>query len=478
MAAASPSPTEKAPSMRDLLRKDDVLTLIISRMATALGLATLSYGAMVFLAQEGSSQLQISLMGMTRYAAALLFGLGGGMMADAMSKRGALFAAYAIQAAICFIVPIFVGDGLGPLFSVVFISAILGQLATPAIKSAVSLVATPGEVATASALITVGSGVASAIGSSLLAPLLLNLGGIRWVMFGSGLIMLLGAIRALNLPPEEDKATLWRAFDGVEWKATFPSLPETATWLFTHKGAGSMILSGSIIVAMFDGISTLMPVYVRDVLGLDPVNLVYIMAPGALGFVAGSIFGPWLLAKFGERPMAALAVLSMFAGAIGFFLIDLVAPVLGPLSPLRIVALFGVHPDKTTLAASMLSIPLSFGSTLGGAAVQTYINRNVPLARQGSTFGRQELMDNAITLLMILLLGVLGTVLGPRLVFLVAPVTLLLAVAALVRYAYRHAGEVNPGFGDVVSGLLRYRDGEADPGASRGEDGAAGSLRR
>ncbi|MGI9253619.1 MAG: hypothetical protein ACR2J8_07725, partial [Thermomicrobiales bacterium] len=205
------------------------------------------------------------------------------------------------------------------------------------------------------------------------------------------------------------------------------------------------------------GITTLLPVYVRDVLGIDPVNLVYIMAPGAVGFIAGSIFGPWLLARLGERPSAALAVVSMLAGSLGFFLIELVAPIIGPFSPLRIVEFFGVHLANTTLAASMLSIPLSFGSTLGGAAVQTYINRRVPIARQGSTFGRQELLDNATTLFMILLLGILGTVLGPKLVFLVAPALLLLAVAALVRYAYRHAGSVTPSFGEVVSGLLRYR---------------------
>ncbi|MFM9108272.1 MAG: MFS transporter [Chloroflexota bacterium] len=471
MAAASArrgaeaAPPETTPSLRDLLRKQDVLTLVLSRMATTLGLATLSYGAMVFLAQEGSSQLQVSLMGMTRYAAALLFGLGGGLMADAMSKRGALFAAYAIQAALCFLIPFFAGDGLGPLFALVLLSAILGQLATPAIKSAVSLVATPAEVAGASALITVGSGLASAIGSSLLAPLLLNLGGIRWVMYGSGLIMLLGAIRALNLPPEEDKRSLWRAFDDVDWRATFPSLPSTAEWLFAHKGAASMILSGSIIVAMFDGISTLLPIFVRDVLGLDPVNLVYIMAPGGIGFILGSVLSPWLLARFGERPMAALAVLSMFAGSIGFFLIDLIAPVIGPFSPLRLVEVFGVRPGNATLAASLLSIPLAFGSTLGGAAVQTYINRHVPVARQGGAFGRQELLDNATTLFMIALLGILGTALGPRMVFLVAPVLLLLSVAALIRYAFRHAGEVTPGFGTVVSGLLRYRGPDEDDAA-------------
>ena len=70
------TPTSDPPriSMKALLGRQSMQILAISRMATMLGIATLSYGAMVYLAQEGRSQFVISLFGMTRYAAALLFG--------------------------------------------------------------------------------------------------------------------------------------------------------------------------------------------------------------------------------------------------------------------------------------------------------------------------------------------------------------------------------------------------------------------
>ena len=466
-------PETSPPSMRSILAKPDVKTLILSRMATMLGIATLSYGSMVFLAQSGAGQLEISLMGMTRYASALLFGLGGGLMADAMSKRGALFSAYAIQAAMCFLVPLVLGTGMSALFAVVFLSAMLAQVTVPAIKSAVTLVATPAEVASASALISVAGGVAAAAGSSFLAPLLIELGGIRAVMFASGAILLFGAVRARHLPEEEGKVGLWKAFDGVEWKSTFPSLPETGGWIFAHKGAGSMILSGALILALFDGINSLMPVYIRDVLGIDPVNAVFVMAPGAVGFIAGTFLGPLLIHRLGERAVSAIGLVAMFGGAIGYFFIDLLTPFLAPISPLRIIELFGADPAPKVLAASFLSIPTALGSTLGGAAVQTYINRRVPVERQGSTFGRQELIENGLTLFMIALLGVLGTLLGPQLVFLVAPIALFAVVVLLVQYAYRTAGESAPTFRAAADALVEFRDLDVDappiePGPPRG----------
>ena len=89
-----------------------VRALIGSRLASVLGIATLTYGAMIYLAAIGAPQIVISLTGATRYLAALLFGIGGGALADAMSKRTAMVTAYILQAAACFIIPTVWGTGV------------------------------------------------------------------------------------------------------------------------------------------------------------------------------------------------------------------------------------------------------------------------------------------------------------------------------------------------------------------------------
>ena len=170
-----------------------------------------------------------------------------------------------------------------------------------------------------------------------------------------------------------------------------------------------MLLVGSIVVALFDGLNTLMPVYVRDVLDANPTATVYILAPGAIGFLAGSALGPWLMDRRGERALGVMSLMLLSLGFVLFGVIELVAPLLAPFSPLRLLGLFGISLSPEIEAAGLISIFTALGSTGAGAAVQTYVNRYVILARQATTFGMQEVLDNALTLFAVLVLGALAT---------------------------------------------------------------------
>ena len=83
LADAAIAADEKALRQR-VLRNPGVRALIVSRFASVLGIATLSYGAMIYLATLGAPQFAISLMGATGYFAALVFGMGGGALSEAM----------------------------------------------------------------------------------------------------------------------------------------------------------------------------------------------------------------------------------------------------------------------------------------------------------------------------------------------------------------------------------------------------------
>src|SRR5215211_5182989 len=192
-AAAVPAPDEK-PSYREVLKDRDVAILATSRAAGKLALATVSYGSMVFLAEEGASQLAISIVASATYVAPLFFGLQGGTLADSLSKRIALIGGFIAQAATVFLIPIIFGTGVWELVIIMFLSSALMQIVTPSLKSAVALVATPAQLATTSALVGVVGSIASAMGSAFLAPILIKWGGINLVLLVSGLIYLLGAI--------------------------------------------------------------------------------------------------------------------------------------------------------------------------------------------------------------------------------------------------------------------------------------------
>jgi MFS family permease len=233
-----------------------------------------------------------------------------------------------------------------------------------------------------------------------------------------------------------------------------PTLRRTAEWVSANRKVGAMIVVGSIVVALFDGLNTLMPVYVRDVLDTNPTQTAFILAPGGIGFFIGTMIGPWWMNRRGERAVGVLGLAILSLGYVLFGLIDIVTPFLAPLSPLRVLGLFGFTLTPEIQAAGLISILTAFGSTGTGAAVQTYVNRYVLLARQATTFGMQEVLDNALTLFAVLTLGALATALGPRLVFIVAPPLIVVVVVGLIRIGFRITAQDPPQTRIILQALL------------------------
>jgi MFS family permease len=453
-AAGQAIAAEEEAIRQRVLRNPGVRALVMSRFASVLGITTLSYGAMIHLAAVGAPQIAISTLGATSYVAALAFGIGGGALSEAMSKRRAMVTAYALQSAACFIVPTIWGPSVPALLVLIFLIAALGQIVTPAVKAATALVATTSQVAVVAAIISVAGGVGAAVGTAFLAPFLVNAGSLQVVAYVSGSVLALGAVRAWWLPPEAQSASLRQGVRQVDWVASAPTLRRTAAWVSENRQVGAMILVGSMVVALFDGLNTLIPVYLRDVLHTSPTNAAFILAPGGVGFFLGTVLGPWWMNRRGERAVGVMALAILGLGFALFGMIDVVTPFLAPISPLRVLERFGFEVTPPIAAAGLISILTAFGSTGAGAAVQTYVNRYVLLARQATTFGMQEVLDNTLTLFAILTFGGLATTFGPRVVFLIAPPLLVLVVVELIRIGFRITAQDTPQTRVILHALL------------------------
>jgi hypothetical protein len=77
---------------------------------------------------------------------------------------------------------------IGHLMFILFLTGALSQIISSGLKSVVAIVATPAEVATTGALVNVMGSIGSAIGSSLLAPILIKLSGIDVVLYVTGFL--------------------------------------------------------------------------------------------------------------------------------------------------------------------------------------------------------------------------------------------------------------------------------------------------
>ena len=92
-----------------------------------------------------------------------------------------------------------------------------------------------------------------------------------------------------------------------------------------------------------------------------------------------------------------IAVFTISASMVMFGLVGVLAPILAPISPLRLFELFGVEINDKILAASVIAIPANFGSSISSACTQVFVNRTVPVAAQGATFGLQEVQKTCST---------------------------------------------------------------------------------
>jgi len=128
------------------------LSLFLSQMARQ----TIAYGIMVFLAAAGASSSSVAGKRAT-YLAALLFGLhgraGGRFPAEAPDPHGGFFH----PGGALFRHAVFIGT-MWALLLLIFLTSAIGQIIIPGMQSIVAIVATPAELATASALININHG--------------------------------------------------------------------------------------------------------------------------------------------------------------------------------------------------------------------------------------------------------------------------------------------------------------------------------
>ncbi len=455
-------PTRGIRAQLNVAREPGVKQLVIARAASKLGIATLSYGGMVYLAREGAQDIAVVMVSASGYIAALLFGLQGGTLADILPKRLALFLGLGLQAALCVIVPTKFGTGLWQLIALLFMMSAISQITTPAMKSAVRLVTTAAEVAAVAALVALLGSLGAAIGSSFLAPLLIRYSTIQMVMYAAGGVFAIAAIGALRLPSEPNRPKRERNEQEKLFREAVVTPKRMASWVTTYPNAASMVLVGALVVALFEAINSLLPVYVREVLHTDPTLSVYIFAPAGVGFIIGTILSPVLIRLVGERWVSALSFFFIAGGAILFGCIHLIAPYIAQYSPLRVVEVAGVSLPNTVLAAGLIAVPFNFGSTAAASSVQAWLNRYVPLERQGRTFGMQEVIEQGLTITALLLLGAIGTLIGTQFVFLVAPLVVITVGVWFIRYSYRASGTEPPVRHEAARSLVLGR-GVGDP---------------
>lgn len=409
--------------------------VMASRFLSDAAQQSLAYGAIVAVVRDGGSAFSAALVGIAALIPPATIGLAGGVISDALPKKMALAIGYFIQAALCFTVPTVLGTGISDVMFLIICVHAIGQISGPAESSVVPLVASREQMASANSLLHFSSAAGTAFGTALLAPLLVRVLGVEPVMYLAGALLLLAASRITELPPSNERVRQ------IDWDNSGIGWGTALRWLLDNRAVATMIL-----VAVLSGVSntilqTLAPRYVQSAIGVDPADSVYVFAPSSLGMLAAMAFGPPLIRVIGER---VTALLGFALTATALFLLgtlDYASDLVRPVNFLRHLSLIGIDIGDRLATAGFLAIPIGFGVTIVAMAVQTYINRRVPLSHQGRVFAMQSALKNGAAIAPLLTLGAIATVVGVEPILAVMPFVLVALAYGLIQFSFRYAGQ-------------------------------------
>ena len=282
-----------------------------------------------------------------------------------------------------------------------------------------------------------------------MAPIILLAFGPKAVFAVCAAFLAVAAIRILALPIQKD-VTVRAALGRLNLTSLDLGFRKALGWLLGWPAIMTMLMVGMVVSIMNNIQSTLGPSYVEEVLHTDPAKSVYVFAPAGLGTVIALVVTPKFLDKTGERWAAAVAALVMAVALFMMAFINGLAPFIAPISPMRVLELFGIELSDAVLAAGFVSMFTGFSVSMSSLAVQTYLNRRVPLIHQGRVFGLQSVFVNAGALIPMLLVGFLATQTSVQAVLFFVPWVVLAVLYALLILASKLAGIEPMSRGEVV----------------------------
>jgi hypothetical protein len=349
---------------------------------------------------------------------------------------------YFLQAICCFIVPVFAGTDVWAIFMLIVAVHSLGQISGPTESSVLPVVASDEQLASAASLIHLASALGAGLGTGILAPIIVRLFGAEPVMYVAGVLLIMAGTRVIDLRGDEPDRPIRFVRPNV-------NVLLALRWLAQQRSVSTMIFVGVLSSVASIVLQTLAPNYVIATLHVDPANAVYVFAPSSAGLLVALAMAPTLMERWGERltALSGFAVTGLVLLLLGF--IDNIATGFDAVNPIRLATLFGVHMNAELRTASLLAVPLGLGATLTTTAVQTYVNRRVPLALQGRAFALQASLKNALAIVPLLALGAVASEYGVQKILVAAPFVLLAIAYLLVRVSIRFAGYSHPSRLDV-----------------------------
>jgi MFS family permease len=405
----APPPSEP----RSIFRNRHFLALWAAQAISQTAQQAIWFGMIIVVESVTKSGTQLSVAVLSTIIPAVLLGLVAGVLVDMMNKKSVLVTTNLLRAAAV------LGYLLYPVsvyavYLVNFVFVGISQFFGPAEASSIPTLVSRRQLVAANSAFNVTYTGSQLVGIVIIAPWAIKLFGAQALFLGTSVLYLIAAALVYTLPPsvppEQSLSSLRRetvvgdVLGEVNEAWSFIKTDSRTWWSMIY-----ITLTSCLLLIL----GTLAPRFAVVVLGIQPEDAVYVLAPAFLGIVGVTLVLSRLVARYGADPVIN----------VGLGLTGLAVLAIASLEPANAAmtsgALGGVGevlflPLQRGLVPPLLVISLLLGAGYALASVpsQAVLMEQAPPDSRGRIFSVLWLMANVAAIVPLVFLGGLTDLLG------------------------------------------------------------------
>ena len=387
----------------------------------------LIYGLFIVIVGNNASPLATSAFVLTSTVPSIVFGLLGGVAADAAPRKTTLLVSLLLTGGLVAWL-LWSHPSVYMVVGAVFLLWTIDQFYSPAECAALAAVVDERHVGRASATTNGLALVAQVLGAGLIAPVALRFFGAEGLL-SIVLALLAGALLLLATIPRLTMRSAPHASSSKE-------LPSLRRGWRTIRSSAPLLRSMMLFILLDCALVVVIvaaPSFINDVLDVSTENAVYIFAPAALGVFVGLVIAP-LCVRVLPSSMVALLGFAMFLGVVGA--LPFISEIARQLDDRSIVPLYladdWLHVSREIAATALLLPMAGIGATLVRVASKTVIYEHTAHDVMAQVFATRATVDSLVTLLPTVAAGLVLQVVDVRIVLgATSAVTGVLAVALM-----------------------------------------------
>ena len=393
------------------VRSRRFVQMLAARLTSGVAVNALHYALIIETLRRTDSTFAVSLMVFTFAAPGVVTGLLAGVAVDRLSRRPLLIAAHVARAGVCLAFFRF-SDAVAGLFLLSFLFSTVNPVANPAEYAIMPALVRSHRITSGNAWFNLTTLAGTVIGVGILAPLFLLVVGVRplyllaALLYGAAALLVLQMGRIRRAEPEPASRVA-----GVE--SVRADLFQVLTFLRTDRTAYRAMIDVTLMQAVVLVLASVLPTFVRDVLGVSAGVAVFVFAPAALGMAAGLKLAAPLARQIGNAPVVTIGFVLLITCCLALGFVDQLAAVIGFPLP---------GPSPRVLIAALTAIPLGFASASVAVSARAVLHERAPARLHGRLFAMLGVLSSLAALAPLLLGGLLADWLDVRLVLLLTGV--------------------------------------------------------